>query len=90
MKSLYYFLLFHIVDDSATARTHAVSFMQSIRTWSNRLFTIGLSRERKVEERKRILDELYSRFVDEVVVAPADRGSDQFDLFVTVAKTSEV
>ena len=90
MISLYYFLLFHIVDDSATARIHAVSFMQSIRTWSNRLFTIGLSRERKVEERKRILDELYSRFVDEVAAAPADRGSDQVDLFVTVAKTSEV
>ena len=90
MISFYYFLLFHNVDDPATARTHAISFMQSIRTWSNRTFMTGLSRERKVEERKRILDELYSRFVDEVAVAPADRGMNLVDLFVTVAKTSEV
>ena len=90
MISFYYFLLFHIVDESATARTHAVSFMQYLRTWSNRTFMTGLSRERKVEERKRILDELYSRFVDEVAVAPADRGNNHVDLFVTVAKTSEV
>ena len=90
MISFYYFLLFHNVDDYATARIHAVSFMQSIRIWSNRTFTTGLSRERKVEERKRIIDELYNRFADEVAVAPADRGNNHVDLFVTVAKTSEI
>ena len=47
MISFYYFLPFHIVDESATARNHAFSFMQSIRTWSNRTFMTDLSRERE-------------------------------------------
>ena len=85
-----YILLFHNVDDSATARTHAVSFVQSIRAWSNRIFATGLSNQRNVEERKKILDELYCRLVDEVAKAPADRGCSRVDNFVIVAKTGEV
>ncbi|KAI0237833.1 hypothetical protein LSAT2_011571 [Lamellibrachia satsuma] len=76
-------------DDSATARIHAVSFVRSMRAWTNRMFTIGLSSQRNVEERKKILDELYSRLVDEVEKAPADRGYIRVDIFVTVAKTRE-
>ena len=53
------------------------------------MFTIGLSSQRNVEERKQILDELYSRLVDEVEKAPADRGYIRVDIFVTVAKTGE-
>ncbi|KAI0212239.1 hypothetical protein LSAT2_002854 [Lamellibrachia satsuma] len=77
-------------DDSATARIHAVSFVQSIRAWSNRVFATGLSNQRNVEERKKILDELYCRLVDEVAKAPADRGCSRVDDFVIVAKTGDV
>ena len=83
-------LRFRFLDDASAARAHAVSVVQSIRTWSNRMFTTGLSRERNVEERKKILDEFYRRLVDQVAMVPADRGSDYAVNFVTVVKTSQV
>ncbi|KAI0211854.1 hypothetical protein LSAT2_003284 [Lamellibrachia satsuma] len=83
-------LMSNIQDDASAARAHAISVVQSIRTWSNRMFTTGLSRERNIDERKKILDEFYRRLVDQVAMAPADRGSDYAVNFVTVAKTSHV
>ena len=77
------------VDDKTAARKNAVSFVHSIRTWSNRIFATGLSKERTVDERKKILDELFRRLVDQVAMAPADRGFPYLDHFVTVAKTGD-
>ncbi|KAI0227875.1 hypothetical protein LSAT2_021635 [Lamellibrachia satsuma] len=74
-------------DDSAAARSHAVSFVQSARTCTNRIFVTGLSKERNVKGRERILDEFYSRLVDQVAMAPADWGIDAAVYFVTAAKT---
>ncbi|KAI0221600.1 hypothetical protein LSAT2_027098 [Lamellibrachia satsuma] len=74
----------------AAARAHAVSIVKCIRTWSNRIFTTGLSKERNLNERKKILDELYSRLVDLVAQSPGDGCYDYFYIFVTVAKTGEL
>ncbi|KAI0220000.1 hypothetical protein LSAT2_028461 [Lamellibrachia satsuma] len=76
----------NIQGDSVAARAHAVSSVQSIRTWNNRIYANGLSKERTVEERKKILDELFRRLVDQVAMAPAERGTELVEHFVTVAK----
>ncbi|KAI0229749.1 hypothetical protein LSAT2_019817, partial [Lamellibrachia satsuma] len=73
--------------DSAAARAHAVSFGQSVRTWTNRIFVTGLSKKGNVKERERILDEFYRRLTDHVAMAPGDWGTDVFEHFVTAAKT---
>ena len=82
--------IFFFLQGKAAARAHAVSIVKCIRTWSNRIFTTGLSKERNVNERKKILDELYSRLVDLVAQSPGDRSYDYVNLFVTVAKTGEL
>ena len=84
-----YFTYVFSVDDAA-AKKHALSFVQWIRTWSNRTFTTGLSSERNSEEKENILDEMFRRLVDQVAIAPADRGYNRVDHFVTVAKIGEV
>ena len=85
-------LLFSVVpfvDNNKTARDNALSFVHSLRTNSNRMLAIGLSRERNVAKRKKILDELFRRLDDKVAMAPADRGLPYSD-HVDVAKTGEV
>ncbi|KAK2171992.1 hypothetical protein NP493_1006g00035 [Ridgeia piscesae] len=79
-----------IKQDDAAAKKHALSFVQWIRTWSNRTFTTGLSSDRNSEEKENILDEMFSRLVDQVAIAPADRGYSRVDHFVSVAKIGEV
>ena len=81
------FGFFRFVDDPAAARAHAISFVQSTRTWSNHIFATGLSKERNVEDREEILDEFYRRLVDQVAMAPAEWGIDIAVHFVTVAKS---
>ena len=79
-----------MLGDSAAAKAQAVSSVQSMRTWNNRIFANGLSKERNVDERKAIVDELFRRLVDQVAMAPADRGSELMEHFVTVTKTGQV
>ena len=76
--------------DKTGARKHASSFVQWIRTWANMPFAMGLSSERNSDEKAKLLDELFGRLVDQVAVAPADRGHDSVEQFVTIAKISEV
>ena len=82
-------IFFFFLQGKAAARAHAVSKVKGIRTWSNRIFTTGLSQERNVNERKKIIDELYSRLVDLIAQSPGDGGYDYVYLIVTVAKTGE-
>ena len=84
-----YMLLVFFVDKTA-ARRHASSFVQWIRTSANMTFAVGLSSERNSHEKAKLLDELFARLVDQVAIAPADRGSDRVDQFVTIAKIGEV
>ena len=72
--------------DKTGARKHASSFVQSIRTWSNVAFAMGLSSERNSDEKANLLDELFRRLVDQVAVAPADRGHENVIHFITIAK----
>ena len=76
--------------DKTRAKRHASSFVQWIRTWANVTFAMGLSSERNSEEKAKLLDELFDRLADQVAIAPADRGSDSVDQFVTIAKIGEV
>ena len=76
--------------DNTKARTHALSFVQGIRTWANVTFAKGLSSERNSDEKAKLLDEIFERLVDQVAIAPADRGHHRVDQFVTIAKTGEV
>ena len=78
------------VDNSAAARTHAVAFVQAIRTWNNRNFAKALSRERSAQERMDILEMLYGRLVEVVAREPAERRYDMVEHLVTVAKEMEV
>ena len=78
------------VDNSAAARKHAVAFVQAIRTWNNRNFAKGLSRERPAQERMDILEMLYGRMVDIVAREPSERRYDIVEHLVTVAKEMEV
>ena len=73
--------------DKTGARKHASSFVQSIRTWANVTFAKGLSSERNSDEKAKLLDELFDRLANQVAIAPADRGHDRVDQFVTIAKT---
>ena len=73
--------------DKTAARKHASSRMQGIRTWANVTFANGLSSERNSDEKAKLLDELFGRLVDQVAIAPADRGHDRVDHFVTIGKT---
>ena len=68
-------LIFSYVADKAAARAHAVSTVKYIRTWSNRIFMTGLSKERNVDEQKKILDELFRRLVDPVAQSPVIAGT---------------
>ena len=80
--------MWHVfIVDKTVARKHASSFVQSKRTWANVTFAKGLSRERNSDEKAKLLDELFGRLVDQVAIAPADRGQDRIDHFVTIAKT---
>jgi len=82
------FVPWFILDDDSAARNHAEQVVQFIRSWNNRIFANGLSRARTTEERERILDELYRRLVEQVAMAPADRGNDITEHFITVAKSA--
>ena len=64
--------------------------MNAIRTWNNRNFAKGLSRERPAQERTDILEMLYGRLVDIVAKAPAERRYDIVEHLVTVAKEGGV
>ena len=75
------------VVDKTAARRHASSFAQWIRTWANVTFAMGLSRERNSDEKAKILEEFFERLADQVAIAPADRGHDRVDHFVTIGKT---
>ncbi|KAK2150677.1 hypothetical protein NP493_2734g00002 [Ridgeia piscesae] len=46
--------------------------------------------ERNSDEKAKLLDEIFERLVDQVAIAPADRGHHRVDQFVTIAKTCEV
>jgi len=48
---------------------------------------MGLSSERTSDEKAKLLDELFGRLADQVAVAPAERGEERVDHFVTIAKT---
>ena len=61
--------------------------MQGIRSWANVTFAMGLSSERTSDEKAKLLDELFGRLADQVAVAPAERGEERVDHFVTIAKT---
>ena len=76
--------------DNTEARKHALSFVKWIRTWANVTFAKGLSSERNSDEKAKLLDEIFERLVDQVAIAPADRGHHRVDQFVTIAKTCEV
>uniref|UniRef100_A0A0G4HAX1 Methyltransferase type 11 domain-containing protein n=1 Tax=Chromera velia CCMP2878 TaxID=1169474 RepID=A0A0G4HAX1_9ALVE len=70
-------------------RAHAKWYIPTIRTWSNSTFKSGLREDRPEEEKTQIVDELFSRYEDEVTARPADFGMDYVHCFLVAVKEKE-
>ena len=69
-------------DPEAFAR----AYIPTLRSWSEPVFLSGLSGERPVEERARIVDDFYGRYEARVAAAPEGHGMDYVHCYMICRK----
>jgi len=70
------------------ARDFAQQFVNTHRSWTETTFVAGLAREREMNDKKRIVDELYRRYIELVVQHPVGHGKDLVHLYLVTKKVA--
>lgn len=64
----------------------AIQFVNTHRSWTETTFRAGLLDSRPAKEKQKILDELYRRFEEKVLLKPQGHGKDLLHLYVVAKK----
>ena len=81
----------HAYDEAGgamSAREFAVSYIPTLRSWSEAVFLSGLDRNRTPEERHAIVDTFYKRYEDLVALEPDGHAMDYVHCYLAIEKVS--
>ncbi len=73
-------------DPSMTAREFAVSYVPTLRSWSETVFANALDQGRDAAERAELVDEFYQRYEDMVADAPDGHAMDYVHCYLAIEK----
>ena len=77
---------FDEAQGSMSNREFAVSYIPTLRSWSEAVFVNGLSGERPQEEKDRIVDQFYQRYEDRVAENPDGHAMDYVHCYLAMEK----
>jgi hypothetical protein len=69
-----------------SAREFAVSYIPTLRSWSEAVFVSGLDNSRTPEERHALVDEFYNRYEDRVANDPDGHAMDYVHCYLAMRK----
>jgi hypothetical protein len=69
-----------------SAREFAVSYIPTLRSWSEAVFLSGLDRNRTPEDRHAIVDTFYKRYEDLVALEPDGHAMDYVHCYLAMRK----
>ena len=72
------------------AKEHAKNLVLHTRVWSNWTFMSGLNDMRSKEEKGTIVDELFSRYEEEIVKEPGNHGEDFIETYLVIRKVQNL
>lgn len=75
-------------DPSMGSRAYAQSYVPTLRSWSETVFSNALDPARPAEERAALVDEFYQRYEDEVAADPDGHAMDYVHIYLTMEKTA--
>jgi len=73
-------------EEHGDAERFAREYIPTLRSWSEPVFLAGLSAERSVEDRAKVVDAFYQSYQDEVAAAPEGHGMDYVHCYMICAK----
>ena len=73
-------------DGTMSAREFAVSYIPTLRSWSEAVFVSGLDNSRTPEERHALVDEFYKRYEDQVANDPDGHAMDYVHCYLAMRK----
>jgi len=71
-----------------SAREFAVSYIPTLRSWSEAVFLNGLSAERSPDDKAKIVDTFYQRYEDQVAENPDGHAMDYVHCYLAIEKTA--
>ncbi|NCW17171.1 MAG: SAM-dependent methyltransferase, partial [Rhodobacteraceae bacterium] len=71
-----------------SAREFAVSYIPTLRSWSEAVFLNGLSAERSPDDKAKIVDTFYQRYEDRVAENPDGHAMDYVHCYLAIEKTA--
>ena len=77
---------FDEAQGSMSNREFAVSYIPTLRSWSEAVFVNGLSGERPQEEKDQIVDQFYQRYEDRVAENPDGHAMDYVHCYLAMEK----
>jgi len=77
---------FEASGGSMSAREFAVSYIPTLRSWSETVFANALDASRPVDERQLIVDDFYQRYEDRVADAPDGHAMDYVHCYLAIEK----
>ena len=72
-----------------SAREFAISYIPTLRSWSEAVFSNGLSQNRSIEEKTNIVDRFYQRYEDRVAENPDGHAMDYVHCYLAIEKVSD-
>ncbi|MGI9481100.1 MAG: SAM-dependent methyltransferase [Hyphomicrobiales bacterium] len=72
-----------------SAREFALSYIPTLRSWSETVFATALSPSRSAEERASLVDEFYQRYEDRVAANPDGHAMDYIHCYLAIEKLKD-
>lgn len=79
---------FEAADGAMSPREFAVSYIPTLRSWSETVFATALDPSRPAEERQAIVDTFYQRYEDRVAANPDGHAMDYVHCYLAIEKTA--
>lgn len=79
---------FDAAEGAMSARDFAVSYIPTLRSWSETVFATALDAARPAAERAELVDAFYQRYEDEVAADPAGHAMDYVHCYLAIEKVS--
>lgn len=80
---------YEAADGAMSAREFAVSYIPTLRSWSETVFATALERSRPAGERAAIVDLFFQRYEDLVAQDPTGHAMDYIHCYLAIEKTAE-
>ena len=80
---------FDAAEGAMSPRQFAVSYIPTLRSWSETVFANALDSSRSAEERARLIDDFYQRYEDMVAADPTGHAMDYVHCYLAIEKVAQ-